>query len=98
MKLYYTPGACSLSPHIVALEAGIPVELVKVDIKTKTVRNEGDYWAMSAICRSVDTKRAFVCPMRRIKSLCSYRQRFFAAALRSMLYAALRTYGSRRKI
>ena len=31
MKLYYAAGACSLSPHIVALEAGIPVELIKVD-------------------------------------------------------------------
>ena len=35
MKLYYAPGACSLSPHIVAREAGIAVELVKVDLKAK---------------------------------------------------------------
>jgi glutathione S-transferase len=32
MKLYYALGACSLSPHIVALEAGIPLELERVDI------------------------------------------------------------------
>jgi glutathione S-transferase len=44
MKLYYSPGACSLSPHIVASEAGIPLELVKVDVKTKTIAREGDYW------------------------------------------------------
>jgi glutathione S-transferase len=44
MKLYFSPGACSLSPHIVANEAGIPLELVKVDTKTKAVRKEGDYW------------------------------------------------------
>jgi glutathione S-transferase len=41
MKLYYAPGACSLSPHIIALEAGIPLELEKVDLKThKTERGE----------------------------------------------------------
>lgn len=44
MKLYYSPGACSLSPHIVANEAGIPLELVKVDTRTKTVSREGDFW------------------------------------------------------
>lgn len=44
MKLYYSSGSCALSPHIVALEAGIPLETVKVDLKTKTVAKEGDYW------------------------------------------------------
>jgi glutathione S-transferase len=44
MKLYYSPGACSLSPHIVANEAGIPLELVKVDVRSKTVAREGDFW------------------------------------------------------
>jgi glutathione S-transferase len=47
MKLYYSPGACSLSPHIVAREAGIELELVKVDLRTKTVAKEGDYWAVN---------------------------------------------------
>ncbi len=47
MKLYYSPGACSLSPHIVSIEAGIPLELVKVDTKTKTVREDGDFWAIN---------------------------------------------------
>jgi glutathione S-transferase len=32
MKLYYAQGACSLSPHIIAQEAGIPLELERVDI------------------------------------------------------------------
>ena len=40
MKLYYSPGACSLSPHIVMREAGIPVELSKVDLGSH--RAEGD--------------------------------------------------------
>ena len=44
MKLYYSPGACSLSPHIVATEAGIPLELAKVDVQSKTIAREGDYW------------------------------------------------------
>ncbi|HMV54280.1 MAG TPA: glutathione transferase GstA, partial [Rhodocyclaceae bacterium] len=35
MKLYYSPGACSLSPHIALREAGIEVELVRVDLATK---------------------------------------------------------------
>lgn len=47
MKLYYAPGACSLSPHIVATEAGILLELVKVDTKAKTVQKEGDFWAIN---------------------------------------------------
>ena len=42
MKLYFSPGACSLSPHIVAQEAGIPLQLVKVDLKNKTYAG-GDY-------------------------------------------------------
>ncbi|MGB5131119.1 MAG: glutathione transferase GstA [Steroidobacteraceae bacterium] len=47
MKLFYSPGACSLSPHIVAQEAGIDLQLVKVDTKTKTIAADGDYWAIN---------------------------------------------------
>jgi len=47
MKLYYSPGACSLSPHIVAREAGIPVELQKVSTKDKTMEGGGDYWQVN---------------------------------------------------
>ena len=47
MKLYYSSGSCSLSPRIVALEAGIPLEAVKVDLKSKTVLEEGDYWRIN---------------------------------------------------
>jgi glutathione S-transferase len=48
MKLYYTPGACSLAPHIVAHEAGIPVELVKVDLKAKTTEKGSDYLGVNS--------------------------------------------------
>jgi len=47
MKLYYSPGACSLSPHIVAREAGLPLELVKVDLRVKKTADGGDYWAIN---------------------------------------------------
>lgn len=47
MKLYYSPGACSLSPHIVANEAGIPLELVKVDLKTHKLESGEDYYKIN---------------------------------------------------
>lgn len=43
MKLFYSPGACSLSPHILALEAGIPLELVKVDLKEGRTEKGGNF-------------------------------------------------------
>jgi len=43
MKLYYAPGACSLSPHIALREAGLPVELIKVDLGSKKLADGGDY-------------------------------------------------------
>ncbi len=47
MKLYYSPGACSLSPHIVAHELGIPVTLVKVDTQKKVTESGADFWAIN---------------------------------------------------
>jgi len=47
MKLYYAPGACSLSPHIVAREAGITLDLAKVDTKTHSIVDENDYYAVN---------------------------------------------------
>ena len=47
MKLYYSPGACSLSPHIVAMEAGVPLALAKVNLKTKEIDGGGDYLAVN---------------------------------------------------
>ena len=47
MKLFYSPGACSLSPHIVAREIGLDVELEKVDTKTHTFNGGSDYYKVN---------------------------------------------------
>lgn len=48
MKLYYSPAACSLAPHIALNEAGITVELVKTDVKTKQTAAGADFWAVNS--------------------------------------------------
>jgi glutathione S-transferase len=47
VKLYYAPGACSLSPHIVASEAGIALDFEKVDLKTHKTETGEDYYAVN---------------------------------------------------
>ncbi|MCP3100199.1 glutathione transferase GstA [Myxococcus sp. K15C18031901] len=47
MKLYFAPGACSLSPHIVAHEAGLELQLEKVDTQTKVLQSGGDFWKIN---------------------------------------------------
>lgn len=47
MKLYYSPGACSLSPHIVVREAGLPFTLVKASTKTHQLDDGTDYYAIN---------------------------------------------------
>jgi glutathione S-transferase len=46
MKLYYSPAACSLAPHIVLREAGVPFTLQKVDTE-RHVTDGGDYYAIN---------------------------------------------------
>src|SRR5688572_26604882 len=43
MKLYFSPGACSLAPHIVTRELSLPISLVKVDLKTKTLEDGTEF-------------------------------------------------------
>lgn len=47
MKLYYSPGACSLSPHITAREAGLDFELEKVDTRAKKTETGRDFFAIN---------------------------------------------------
>jgi glutathione S-transferase len=46
-KLYYSPGACSLSPHIALREAGLPFDLVMASTKTKKLADGSDYLAIN---------------------------------------------------
>jgi glutathione S-transferase len=48
MKLFYAPGACSLSPHIVLNEAGLTFDKVKVDTKSKAMEG-GDYRSINPL-------------------------------------------------
>lgn len=47
MKLYFSPGACSLSPHIVLLEAGLDFKLERVDLRGKQTESGADFLAIN---------------------------------------------------
>ena len=47
MKLYLTPHACSLSPHIALREAGIPFDIEVVDLGTKKTKSGGNYTSVN---------------------------------------------------
>jgi glutathione S-transferase len=47
MKLYFSPGACSLSPHIALREAGLTFDTMKVDLATKQVADGTDFKAIN---------------------------------------------------
>lgn len=48
MKLYYSPGACSLASHILELEGGLDLELEKVDLKAHRTASGADYYGINA--------------------------------------------------
>lgn len=47
MKLYHSPGACSLAPHIIACEAELPLDLIKVDLQTKRTEFDEDFYQIN---------------------------------------------------
>jgi glutathione S-transferase len=47
MKLYYTPGACSMNPHIMLREAGLKFELEKVDLGTHKTASGKDFYSIN---------------------------------------------------
>jgi glutathione S-transferase len=47
MKLYYSPAACSMAPHIVLREAGYKFDLEKVDIPNKKTAGGDDFWKVN---------------------------------------------------
>ena len=47
MKLFYSPSACSMAPHIVARELGLNLDLIKVDIPNKKTESGDDYWKVN---------------------------------------------------
>ena len=49
MKLYYSPGACSLSPHIALEEAGLTYELVKTSTKTHQLDDGTDFYTINPL-------------------------------------------------
>lgn len=48
MKLYFSPGACSLAPHIVAHEVGLPLSLEKVDLRSKLTASGSNFLDVTA--------------------------------------------------
>ncbi len=49
MKLYYSPGACSLSPHIVLREAGLAFEPVLASTKSHKLQDGTDYYTINPL-------------------------------------------------
>ena len=48
MKLFYSPNACSLAPHIVLRELGIPFELIRVDLQQHLTELKQDFYQLNS--------------------------------------------------
>ena len=49
MKLYYSPGACSLSPHITLHESGLAFDLILAPTKTHKLEDGTDYYSINPL-------------------------------------------------
>ncbi|MDR0458041.1 MAG: glutathione transferase GstA [Burkholderiaceae bacterium] len=49
LKLYYSPGSCSLSPHIALEESGLPYTLVQANLKTHKLEDGADFYAVNPL-------------------------------------------------
>ena len=49
MKLYYSPGACSMSPHIVLKESGLAFEALAAPTKTHKLADGTDYYTINPL-------------------------------------------------
>jgi len=49
MKLYFSPGACSLSPHIIAEEAGLPCEYILASTKSHKLQDGTDFYSINPL-------------------------------------------------
>lgn len=47
MKLYYSPGVCSLAPHIILRETGMAFDLIRVDLASHKLEEQDDYYAIN---------------------------------------------------
>ena len=49
MKLFYSPGACSLSPHIVLEESGLPYEAILASTKSHKLQDGTDFYTLNPL-------------------------------------------------
>ena len=78
MKLYYSPGACSLSPHIALLEAGLAFEPVLASTKTHRLPDGTDYYAINPLGR-IPALKDGDCTLADSSVICQYLEEAYPA-------------------
>ncbi len=64
MKLYFSPGACSLAPHIALGEAGLNVDLVRVDLATHRLDDGRDFHGINRFIERMAQRPAVQAAMK----------------------------------